>query len=154
VSTAAEADEAPGPGAAPASLRPRLPRPRRAVAVRWSGLALDDASCAERVRSALGAETAQWLDAGAGAALGDAELVAVLTASPEAPVFLVKAWEPPLAELLDLFGELRAAMGEGRALFVLPVAGEGGGEGAQVWQRSLDTLGDPWLEVLDAGAGR
>jgi len=151
VSTAAEESEVAGTASAAHTSRPRLPRPERVQAVCWSGLALDDSDCASRVRAALGAEIAARLDAGAGAALGDAELVAALVSAPEPPLFLVKAWEPPLAELLDLFGELREALGEGRALFVLPVPGPGGG-GAEVWGRRLDTLGDPWLEMLDGDA--
>ena len=39
----------------------------------------------------------------------------------------MKAWEPPLAELLDWLGELRAALGDGAPIFVLPVAEAAGG---------------------------
>ena len=150
IGTAALEGESAAPAPAPSSGRRGLPRPPRALAVRWSGLVLDDAEAARQIAAALGSETEDVIDAGAGSELDDAALVARLAASSLPPVFLVKAWEPPLGELLDLFGELRAALGE-RAIFVLPVAGEQAGEGARVWARRLDGLGDPELEVVGPG---
>jgi hypothetical protein len=121
-------------------------------AVRWSGLALADAALAPLVRASLGSEVAGVVDGGAGSGRTDAELIAELAAGPDPPALLVKAWEPPLAELGDWLGELREALGSGIPIFVLPIADGAAslarGGDARIWGRGLDAVADPWLFVV------
>src|SRR5258706_230060 len=108
VATAGAGGE-PAPRVLPERDHALAPRPPRVCVVRWSGLALDDASAAALVRGALGSEVAGALDGGAGSGRSDAALAAELAAAPDPPVLFVKAFEPPLAELVDWLGELRRA---------------------------------------------
>ena len=133
--------------------RARAPRPPRVRAVRWSGLALGDPGIAELVRSALGSELAGATSGGAGSGRSDAALCAELAGAGDPPALLVKAWEPPLAELRDWLAELRAALGPRTPIFVLPVAQDAGaalaaGSDARIWSRGLDAVGDPFLFVV------
>jgi hypothetical protein len=155
VATAAVADEAPGPVSGARRDAARVPRPARVQAVRWSGLAVPDEQVAELVARHVGAELTGVLDGGAGAALSDAELAAALARAGDAPLLLVKGWEPPLLELLDWLGELRAALGEATPILVLPLAAgvdgrfaPAGEPDASIWARRLDTAGDPRLDVV------
>lgn len=71
-------------------------------------------------------------------------------------VVLVRAWEPPLLELADFLREARRALGRERLIVVQPVGEEGSAPGpAQVdmWRRSLQRVGDPWLRVALPGEG-
>ncbi len=157
VATAASGAEAGGPSR-PGAPRPRrVARPARVRAVRWSGVPIADGAVAELVADALGAELAGVVDGGAGSGRADADLVAELAAAGDPPVVLVKSWEPPLYEFLDLLGELREALGEGTPLLVVPLANPGedrwepaGGAHARTWARRLDAAADPWLEVVTA----
>ncbi len=160
VETAASEREREGPTWAPGDHpAPRL-RPARVSAVCWSGVPIAEDAVGALVRETVGAEVAVVLDGGAGASRGDAELVAALAADAAAPLLLVKAWEPPILEVLDLLEELRAACGEGRPILVLPLDRDGKGElapargdDARTWVRRLDAVGDPWLEVVTGGEG-
>jgi hypothetical protein len=51
-----------------------------------------------------------------------------------------------MLEVLDFLGELRGAIGEGRALGVLLL--EGSAADREAWTRRLSTLGDPGLVAL------
>jgi hypothetical protein len=145
------------PGNAIAHAHPHAPRVPRVRAVRWSGIAADEVATAAIVRTALGSELAGTLSGGAGSGRSDAALIADLAAAPDPPALLVKAWEPPLAELRDWLGDLRAALGARAPIFVLPVAErEGGvlapaaGQDARIWTRALDAAADPFLFVVTA----
>jgi hypothetical protein len=151
IATAAEGGE-PAPHAPTVLAHPLAPRPPRVRAVRWSGLALADPDTAALVRAALGSELAGVTTGGAGSGKSDAALIAELAGAEDPPALLVKAWEPPLGELFDWLGELRASLGAVVPIFVLPVADAAGGtpalaagRDARIWSRSLDALGDPWL---------
>jgi hypothetical protein len=155
VATAAPGAEGEEPHASNRVRAPRPPRPARVRAVRWSGVPIAD----ERVRTlageVLGADLEAVVDGGAGAAQTDAALIADLAASEAAPLLLVKAWEPPILEVLDLLGELRGACGDGRTILVLPLARGADGalspardSNAHTWTRRLDAVGDPWLDVV------
>src|SRR5258706_9841260 len=152
VATAGAGGE-PAPRVLPERDHALAPRPPRVCVVRWSGLALDDASAAALVRGALGSEVAGAFDGGAGSGRSDAALAIELAAAPDPPVLFVKAFEPPLAELVDWLGELRGALGDRAPIFVLPVA-EGAsaalatGRDARIWRRGLDRAADPWLFVV------
>ena len=113
---------------------------------------------------ALGLEVRSFGSAGEGALENDARAMAALTgAVDDAPVLVVtKAWEPPVLELLDFIGELRAAVGEERAIVIAPLmAGADGNVAppsepdASQWRRAVDRLGDPWTSVyLPAGGAK
>ena len=100
---------------------------------------------------------ALWLDAGGARALADDR--ATITAVVEAPglvVVAVKAWEPPVAELLDFLRALRDEVGDGRSVHVVPVGLDAQGapdrpvpRHVDVWRRALAGLGDPWLRLVD-----
>lgn len=61
---------------------------------------------------------------------------------------VVKAWEPPVLDVLDFLRDLRGAMGDGDAIEVMPV-GDGDRE---VWKKKLATVGDPWLRLVQQPA--
>ena len=154
VATAGEGAEPP-PRVPGVVLHPDAPHPPRVRAVRWSGLVISDADAAALVRAALGSEVAGTSSGGAGSGRSDTAVCAELAAASDPPALLVKAWEPPLAEMRDWLGELRAALGDGAPIFVLPVAESAGGtpalaagRDAQIWGRGLDVAGDPWLFVV------
>ncbi len=58
----------------------------------------------------------------------------------------VKAWEPPMLELLDFLRDLRQTIGQGAAITVVPT-GDASAEQHNAWHRKLTTLSDPWLSV-------
>ena len=160
VATAATEAEAGGAPAPAPVRRARRARPARVRAVRWSGIPIADAEVSALVASALGAELDAVVDGGAGSGREDAALVAELAAGDAAPLFLVKAWEPPLLEMQDLLVELREACEGPRPILVLPLARDAAGglapardEGARSWARRLDAVGDPWLDVVTEAAG-
>ena len=67
---------------------------------------------------------------------------------------LVKAWEPPLLELADFLHELRAALGDGRVVALVPLAQDASGKPALPsasalgpWRNAVLQSGDPWLAL-------
>jgi hypothetical protein len=93
---------------------------------------------------------------GAASLEADRELRSRLAASsPELPLaLLVKAWEPPLLDLLDFLRDLRGSLPRGRELWVFPLDLDASGtplppapSRLAVWQRRLAQLTDPWLHV-------
>ncbi|MEM7626985.1 MAG: DUF2868 domain-containing protein [Planctomycetota bacterium] len=62
---------------------------------------------------------------------------------------VVKAWEPPILELLDFLRDLRTALRDDTVIEVMPV---GDGDRA-VWRKKLASVGDPWLRLVDASGG-
>lgn len=86
------------------------------------------------------------LHAGGGRALDDDRRAIAEASRGEGVVrVVVKAWEPPVLELLDFLGDLRKSLGDGRAIEVQPV-----GEGDRaVWRKKLASVGDPWLRLVD-----
>jgi hypothetical protein len=160
VETAAEAEQ-PGPAPEPGSAHPRvvsLDAGARCRAVVWAGFPIADAAAA---RAALGVEVVSLHRAGEGGLEEDGvALRALREAGGGEPVLvLAKAWEPPVLELLDFLAEVREAVGEARAILVVPLAL---GEGSRVappsprdavqWSRAADRLGDPWTSVHTVGA--
>lgn len=81
-------------------------------------------------------------------------------------VVLVKAWEPPVMDLLDFLGDVRQALDDGLRIRVVPLwmphgKLENRADAAvyiEQWRQKLATLGDPWLSVraprLDASGGK
>ncbi len=145
-----ESDEAETPTAAPS---PAAPGGARFV-VNWAGVPLPDEVLAEpfgsaRVYACGGAktldedrETARRAVAETGGSAGAGGVVLV-----------AKSWEPPMLEVVDFLADLRAALGEGVAVTVVPVKVDGGrlaaGDAAHVaqWQRRVASAGDPWAVV-------
>lgn len=131
-----------------------LPLPTCVQAVRWSGVPVSAEAARALVREALGAGEAEVLDGGAGSGRDDDDLMRALARGGGAPAFLVKAWEPPLLELVDVLAGLRDALGDGAPVWVLPLAEDAGdglrladAESGRTWRRRLDATGDPWLAV-------
>jgi len=130
-----------------------------AVVIAWAGAAGDHARGRAWLAAVTGAEPAAWLEAGGARPVADDRASIATAAATDAPlVILVKAWEPPMAEVLDFLRDLRAAAGEARPVSVVPLAlaADGTPTGAEarhqdVWRRALATLGDPWLRTLAAG---
>lgn len=66
---------------------------------------------------------------------------------------VVRAWEPPTLELVDFVTELRAAIGEGVPITVMPLRIEADAptradaSELQQWQAMLSRAKDPWLRV-------
>lgn len=86
----------------------------------------------------------------------DAECITEAGASAGAVMVCVRAFEPPMLEVLDFLVDLRASIGDSRSLGVLLLEGDEGDRAT--WARKLATLGDPCLGVLagmvDRGAGQ
>jgi hypothetical protein len=158
VETGAEVAESPGSPSPPVLVESEVGLASGACHVlAWSGFPLLDA---EAVARALGVEVLSFQVAGQGALENDAEALRALVAcGGDAPVLvLAKAWEPPVLELLDFLGELRRAVGDGRAIVVAPLARVGDRLGAPAardatqWCRAVDRLADPWTSVYAPAA--
>lgn len=156
VETTAEGVEAPpaprGPGVRPAAAAPA--RGTRCVALAWSGFPLDPAESLRLV----GLLASSQQRAGEGALASDAAAIEALRRTPpdELVAVLVKVWEPPVLELQDFLRELRAALGDGRVVALVPLAQDAAGrpglpDAAALgpWRRAVEQAGDPWL-VLHA----
>jgi hypothetical protein len=154
VETTADTPEAP-----PAERRARAqaaasaPAPGTPCSVlAWAGFPLDvetSLACAGLVASSVAR-------AGEGALAADAAAIESLRRAPEAQAIavLVKAWEPPLGELLDFLRALRSALGDGRLVALVPIARDAAGAPATpdaaslaIWRRAAEHSGDPWLVV-------
>jgi hypothetical protein len=125
----------------------------RCPVVDWSGAAAGDDLAAPL--AAMGIEVTEWLRAGGRQTTGqDETLVALLCRGrPEAVGILVKAWEPPMLEMLDFLRGLRQQCDRNRPLILLL---RGGPEGVtagdrETWQLTLGQLGDPDLHVESLG---
>ncbi len=72
-------------------------------------------------------------------------------------VMAMESWMPPIQETLRLIQSVRAAAGEQIPIFILLIGAQTDGAAVapaaaidrQVWQQKLDTLGDPYLSLLD-----
>jgi hypothetical protein len=161
VETSAESDEAAASEPRPVLLEAESELLARATChvVVWSGFPLADSASAER---ALGLEVLSLRRAGEGALENDAEASRALAATgDDAPILLLaKAWEPPVLDLLDFIGDVRRAIGDGRAIVVAPLAFEAGQPTAPSeheiaqWCRAVDRLADPWTSVYARGGSR
>ena len=58
---------------------------------------------------------------------------------------VVRGYEPPVADFLDFLRELRAALGDGRRVDVIPLGADEAH--LRVWSGALASLGDPWLRA-------
>ena len=155
VETEAENAEAP-PAPRAQGVRPAAPPPARGThcaALAWSGFPLDvEASC-----RLVGLVATSQRRAGEGALSDDAAAIEALRRAPadEIVAVLVKAWEPPLLELMDFLRELRAALGD-RVVALVPLAQAADGAPTvprpsvlAPWRTAVEQSADPWL-VLHA----
>lgn len=109
-------------------------------AIAWAE-AIDDAGW-----SALAGDAASFRlrDAGGRRPLSaDAERIAEVAAGAGRVAVCVRAYEPPMLEILDFLADLREAIGRERRLAVLLLGGSASDR--EAWRRKLTTLGDPGL---------
>jgi len=76
----------------------------------------------------------------------DAQRIAEAREGAEAVVLCVRAYEPPMLEVLDFLQDLRSAIGETGALAVWLLGGDG--VARETWSRKLVGLADPGLVVV------
>jgi hypothetical protein len=152
VSSRGEASAEHGPVAdTPPSRAPLTPASGPCDLVAWGAFDADLSVLIEHVQAATGLEPVAVHRAG-GASIGEDRTTADAVAANARPVVVaVKAWEPPLAELLDFLGELRRTSREARMLLVVPVPEPGRATPAagdvDIWRESLSGFADPWLGV-------
>ncbi len=116
--------------------------------VRWAA-ASDDRELA----ALLGSEKLQIRDAGGRRNLAqDAELVRASGAATGGVALCVRAFEPPVLDVLDFLSELRRAIGSERGLAVFLMGGDADDHDA--WRHKLASLGDPHLVVARLETGR
>ncbi|MDX1431747.1 MAG: DUF2868 domain-containing protein [Gammaproteobacteria bacterium] len=152
VETQAEEPEPAGPQAPASSSDDAIVLHGRGVAILWGGLDLGDADTARVLARAAGLETSDICRAGGGDDFdADADTIRTAATADGPIVIVVKAWEPPLGELVDFIAELRGAAGRGRALLVVPIAENPlhapSASDVAIWRRHLASIGDAWLTV-------
>lgn len=136
---------------------------RQCVVVNWAGVDLSDGAAAQLVTGETGHAVILVTQAGGASDVeDDGRVVAELGAEPvDGPVvILVKAWEPAMLEFVDFVRDLRRALGEGRAVVVMPVGRGADGQVAppeprdrSQWQARMGAAGDPWVSVRPVGGG-
>ncbi|NHN36159.1 DUF2868 domain-containing protein [Pseudomaricurvus alcaniphilus] len=125
----------------------------RCPVIDWSaaGSAAGDAGDVSSALAAMGVEPLEFLRAGGRQTLEqDQQMLAALARDkPAALALLVKAWEPPMLDLLDFLRDIRQQLGEEKPLLVLLWGGAEQVSGAdrETWQLTLGQLGDPNLHV-------
>jgi hypothetical protein len=139
----------------------------RAIAINWSAVPVNDARVCQLLSRQLAIEARQPLHAGGRNTLAeDADVIAQVTNflrdaeansrfRSQQVILLVKAWEPPMLEMIDFLQDLRHAIGDGvrilvAALWMQPNDGVSENNAATYidqWQRKLATVGDAWLQV-------
>jgi hypothetical protein len=130
-----------------------------AAVINWSA-AVDESTARAWVAGMSTLAIDAWHEAGgARTPAEDREVVAAVAATADAAVLvLVKAWEPPMAEVLDFLAALRRASRPDRALLVAPLGESTPATPApppadqlDVWRRAVARASDPWLRVLPLG---
>jgi hypothetical protein len=139
----------------------------QAMLINWSAVPIDDAQACELLSRQLALDLQPPLHAGGRHTLeADAEVIAQVQDAlrheqTDAPfslsqvIVLVKAWEPPMMEIVDFLCDLRQAIGGGERILIValqmpPVNGASDSDANvtfEQWQRKLTTIGDPWLKV-------
>ena len=118
------------------------------IVVRWA-----EASTDEALASALGRSRVRVRDAGGRRTLAEDEALVAACVADEAGVALcVRAYEPPVLEVLDFLADLRRAIGRERGLCVLLL--EGSSSDHEAWRHKLIELGDPGLCVAPLAPDR
>lgn len=156
VETRAEDPESGAPAPAPPPSAEPIPLNGAGFAILWGGLKLSDAEAARLVARVAGLATNGIHRAGVGAAFEeDRETLRAAAAFAGPVAIIVKAWEPPLGELVDFIAELRRAADSGRAILVVPIAEDPeaapGADDIEIWRRRMASTGDPWISVRGIG---
>ena len=133
-----------------------------AVVIKWANVPVCDSDVRQHIMQQLGVQVMSIWAAGGGTALEDdqrimhgaAEALRDHASTQRVLMVLVKAWEPPMLEVVDFLCTLRRDIGRGQRMIVLPVAMSPQAHASHVyqqqcdiWQRKLATVGDPWLRV-------
>lgn len=123
--------------------------------INWSAVPMVDGDLSEL----FGRQTVHSAG-GAASVEGDRSLVAEVAGklpSGSGTIVVVKAWEPPLMELVDFLKLLRASVPNGTPIVIVPAGvdsekqiADGTPEQIEIWRRKIASLGDPWLEVRRA----
>jgi hypothetical protein len=134
----------------------------QAVVITWANVPVRDSDVRQHIMQHLDVQvTSIWPAGGATTPAEDqrvlhaaAEAIHDRSSTPRMLLMLVKAWEPPMLDVVDFLCALRRAIGEGERLVVLPIALSPQAlathvyqQQCDIWQRKLATLGDPWLRV-------
>lgn len=134
----------------------------QAVVITWANVPVRDSDVRQHILQHLDVQvTSIWTAGGATTPEDDqrvlhaaAEALRARSSTPRVLLMLVKAWEPPMLEVVDFLGALRRAIGEGERIVVLPIAMSSQTlashvyeQQCDIWQRKLATVGDPWLRV-------
>jgi hypothetical protein len=111
------------------------------MVIRWA-----EASEDEALMAALGVARLLVRDAGGRRSIQeDADLVASVSSGEGGIALCVRAYEPPVLDVLDFVSDLRRAIGERRGLCLLLL--EGTESDHVAWRNKLMGLGDPGLRV-------
>ena len=141
-------------------MRPPSPAPLDAgelSVVNWSGLEVADESLALQCQAAWSRQIIGVRHAGGRSSISeDEETVAALAASPASSgiALVVKAWEPPVMELIDFLRDLRQSAGPRRLIIVAPTGIQTTGQltppraaDLAQWEKRMRRLQDPALSV-------
>lgn len=125
--------------------------------ISWAGLPLSPEAISSHLRETFQIVVQQWFEAGGTHSIEhDTGVIQGLVQAPSQSqlIILVKAWEPPLMELVDFLVELRQALPRERPLIVVPISiDESGTPGAptvtqsEIWRRKIHNIGDPWIDI-------
>jgi hypothetical protein len=133
-----------------------------AVCIKWANVPVHDSDVRQHIRQQLNVQVMSiWNAGGANDPEDDQRIMQAVvdalrgqSSTQSMCVLLVKAWEPPMLEVVDFLCKLRRDIGAGQRLVVLPVAmstqavtSKAYQQQCDIWQRQLATLGDPWLRV-------
>ena len=117
-------------------------QPAMTMAIAWAESISD-----EDLFRLLGSDAIKVRDAGGRRSLAEDEArIAEAGEGQGAVIVCVRAYEPPMLEVLDFLCDLRASIGDVRALAVLMLGGDR--EDRSTWAHKLATLGDPGLVGL------
>ncbi len=132
---------------------------RRCAIVNWADLDIADGPLSSAIERDLGLSPVCVQAAGGSHSWAEdrallRNLAEMHRQSDLAVVVGVRSWEPPILEFVDFVTELRAELGDGAAIIVVPIALGVGGEPAapldidrDQWLRRVDSVGDPWLST-------
>lgn len=144
-------------GSGPSGIPTSLPG-STAVVINWAAVPVE-----KEVLTTCFSDAPVYSAGGALAVDAEPALAAEIAANVQgekAVIVLVKAWEPPLMDLMDFLKTLRLALPEKTPIRILPVQAtsggpllSGSGKDLEVWKRKIAAEGDPWLRVSTLSRG-
>jgi hypothetical protein len=134
------------------------------LVIDWSNAVLDEQRARDWLLQKSGLTVSGWYAAG-GALEPELDAVAIEGVAGQGGasnvLVLVKAWEPPMADLFDFLRELRARVKHERMILIAPLGRDASGsvcaadpDALETWRKTIARTGDPWLRVLHPGAPR